>query len=171
MINHHSVPITNNNIERIQHIVNQLIEKNEPLSKFTKQMILIDCFKGDHVEFDQVFKMLSSPISTSNKTVATHDDQSIHDNIPIVSGLEQLKMVFIHEFQNWKTSQLFQLLSQCHNLTHLEINNEEGCLSNHRIIKSISNPVLNSLKSIKINSTLGNGEIAVVLRILELAHV
>ena len=93
LLNHRSAKITNDNIERVQHIANQLIEKNEPLTKFTKRFILKDAF-------DQAPKLFSSR--------------------QIGFGLEQLE---IKSRTFLSTSILFKILAQCPNLTHFVIDN------------------------------------------------
>ena len=81
LMNHYYVMVTKDNIERFEHIVNQLIEKNEPITKFTKHLILY----GDDMDVGQVVKVLS----TSNKDA--------HENRPIVSSLERLEFIDINE--------------------------------------------------------------------------
>ena len=55
LMTHRSAKITKHNVERIKHIVNRLIEKNEPITKLTKRFILRDAF-------DQAPKLLSRQI-------------------------------------------------------------------------------------------------------------
>ena len=135
--------LIHHNVEQIQHIVNQLIEKNEPITKFTKRYIC------DELQFDQVFTLL--PVTHGNRG----------------AGLEQLEIIGINDLT---TSKLFKLLSQCTNLTHFVFDNDERC-EYDGIGDSVSKPVLNSLKSIKFLSSMSDkkNDVTVALKILELA--
>ena len=157
LLNHRSVPITNDTIERVQHIVQQLIEKNEPLTKFTKRFVLEDW----ELTFDQVFKLLST--TSANQSVSNKDTETL-ENIPTGFGLEQLEVSYM---KSMTTSELFKLLSQCPNITHLEVNNVEY----DGIGDSDSNDVdLHSLKSIRFESHLqGESDVDAVLKIVELS--
>ena len=163
LVNHRSVTVTNETIEKIQHIVNQLIEKNEPLTKFTKRFILNDA----ELKFDQVVKLLSATRQSSSYK----DDIVTFENSPIGFGLEQLEIKSLDDFY---TSKICKLLAHCHNLTHLVIDNEEPCVFDG-IDDSVSYPVLNSLKYIRFLSGLSDGcgdddsDISVALKILKLA--
>ena len=138
LLNHRSVKITKDNIERIQHIINQVMEKDEPISKFTKRFILNDV----ELKFDQVVKLFSAPVEQSITIV----------NRPIGFGLEQLEIIIMYGLT---TSDLFKILDKCPSLTHLVFGNDLECYYDG-FSGSVSYPVLNSLKSIRFLSCLNN---------------
>ena len=159
LMNHRSAKITNDTIERVQHIINELIEKNEPITKFSKRFILYDW----KLKFDQVFKLLSTSTSQSisNKDVT-------QENIPIGFGIEQLE---ISKMNDLTTAKLFKLFSQCPNITHLVYGNEQECAYDGFGDADYNDVVLNSLKSIRFASSMSNGsdDITIVLKILKLS--
>ena len=131
-----------------------MIEKNEPITKFTKAFTLYDADLD--LRFDEVFPVLSATRQSNNAIVT-------HENRPIGFGLEQLE---ISSMNDLTTSELFKLLSQCPNITRLEYSNGECKYDGMGDC-----PVFNSLKSLGLLTPVSDkkNDVTVALKILELA--